>query len=107
MRTLFVYGLLRPGFSLHHVVEPFVERTVEGKTRGRLYDAGVPAGRFDEDGDIAGVVLWLDEQRLDEALRILDELEDEGVEYRRMTVTVETPDGPLEAFAYEYLPEIV
>lgn len=102
-----MYGLLRPGFSLHHLVEPFVERATEGRTRGRLYDPGVPAGRFDEDGEITGVVLWLEEQRLEEALRVLDEVEDEGVEYRRMTVTVQTSDGPIEAFAYEYLRKIV
>lgn len=107
MRTLFVYGLLRPGFSLHHVVEPFVERSMQGRTRGRVYDQGVPAGRFDVHGEVNGVVLWLDEQRLDEALRVLDELEDEGVEYRRITVTVETADGPIESFVYEYLLEIV
>ncbi|MGH2758799.1 MAG: gamma-glutamylcyclotransferase family protein [Actinomycetota bacterium] len=103
MRTIFVYGLLKPGLSLHHVVAPFVERSTDGRTRGRLYDAGVPAARFDEDGDIAGVVVWIDDGRLAEALRVLDELEDEGEEYRRVVVDIETADGPVRAFAYEYL----
>jgi gamma-glutamylcyclotransferase (GGCT)/AIG2-like uncharacterized protein YtfP len=103
IRTIFVYGLLKPGFSLHHVVDPFVVRSATGRTRGRLYDAGVPAARFDADGDIAGVVFWLDDGRLDEALRILDDLEDEGDEYRRVVVDVETSDGVVQAFAYEYL----
>ena len=103
MRAIFVYGLLKPGFSLHHLVAPFVVRSSDGSTHGRLYDAGVPAARFDHDGDIAGVVFWLDGGRLDEALRILDDLEDEGEEYRRVVVDVETGDGVVQAFAYEYL----
>lgn len=47
MNTVFVYGLLKPGFSLHHVAEPFVAASMPGRTRGRLYDADVPAARFD------------------------------------------------------------
>ena len=103
MRTIFAYGLLKPGFSLHHVVEPFVELATDGRTRGRLYDAGVPAARFDEEGEITGVVYWLAERKLEEALRVLDELEDEGEDYRRIVVDVDTSDGPVRAFAYEYL----
>ncbi len=113
MRTIFVYGLLKPGLGLHHVVSPFVEKSVEGRVRGRLYDAGgfgglprcegLPAARFDEEGTIEGFVFWLDEQRLDDALRVLDELEDEGDVYRRIVIDVETPEGVERAFAYEYL----
>jgi gamma-glutamylcyclotransferase (GGCT)/AIG2-like uncharacterized protein YtfP len=68
-----------------------------------LYDAGVPAARFDEDGEIEGFVLWLDEDRATEALRELDELEDEGTEYRRIRIEVTTDGGTTEAFAYEYI----
>jgi gamma-glutamylcyclotransferase (GGCT)/AIG2-like uncharacterized protein YtfP len=103
MRTIFVYGLLKPGLSLHHVVEPFVVKSASGRTRGRLYDADVPAARFDENGSIEGFVFWLDERRLEEAVRVLDELEDEGDVYRRIVIDVETTDGPTPAFAYEYL----
>ncbi len=103
MNTLFVYGLLKPGLRLHHVVEPYVTRSAPATACGRLYDAGVPAARFDEDGDIEGFVFWLDDARLDDALRVLDDLEDEGSEYTRRTVVVRTSDGDLEAFAYEYL----
>jgi gamma-glutamylcyclotransferase (GGCT)/AIG2-like uncharacterized protein YtfP len=101
VNAVFVYGLLKPGYSLHHHVSPFVVRSAPGRVRGRLYDAGVPAARFDEDGEIAGVVLWLD--RTEEALARLDELEDEGEVYRRVTVEVSTDEGPVEAHAYEYL----
>jgi gamma-glutamylcyclotransferase (GGCT)/AIG2-like uncharacterized protein YtfP len=103
VNRVFVYGLLKPGQRLHHVAAPFVMRTEEGRVRGRLYDAGVPAARFDEEGDIEGFVFWLDDARLDEALRVLDDLEDEGTEYRRTTVAVRTGDRTVSAYAYEYL----
>ncbi len=103
MNRMFVYGLLKPGLRLHHVAEPYVERAVVGRTRGRLYDAGVPAARFDEDGEVEGFVFYIDESRLDEALLVLDDLEDEGTEYRRITITVSTDEGDVEAHAYEYL----
>jgi gamma-glutamylcyclotransferase (GGCT)/AIG2-like uncharacterized protein YtfP len=106
MNTIFVYGLLKPGLRLHHVAEPFVVRSVPATARGRLYDAGVPAARFDEDGEIEGCVFWLDEPRLDEALRVLDDLEDEGTEYERRVIEVRTDEGPVTAFAYHYLPSL-
>ncbi len=103
MNTVFVYGLLKPGQRLHHVAEPYVQRATPARTTGRLYDAGVPAARFDEDGEIEGYVFWVDPARLDEALRVLDSLEDEGVEYRRVTIRATTADGTVAAHAYEYL----
>ena len=106
MNTIFVYGLLKPGFSLHHLVAPYVQRSLPGSTRGRLYDAGVPAARFDEDGDIEGFVFWLDEPRLEEALEMLDDIEDEGDMYERGTVEVATADGPVAAHAYHYLRDL-
>lgn len=103
MNAVFVYGLLKPGQRLHHVAEPFVVESSPATARGRLYDAGVPAARFDEDGEIEGFVFRLDTARLDEALGILDDLEDEGRDYRRVTIEVRTKSGPLTTFAYEYL----
>jgi len=103
VNAIFVYGLLKPGQRLHHVAEPFVERSAPGRVAGRLYDAGVPAARFDEDGRIEGFVFWLDPSRRDEALRALDVLEDEGVDYRRVVVDVHIAGGRVPAFAYEYL----
>lgn len=100
---MFVYGLLKPGFRLHHIAKPFVTEAKPARVKGRLYDAGYPAARFDEDGEIEGYVFLLDEAQLDEALRVLDELEDEGGEYRRIVVTASTQDGSVEAWAYEYL----
>ena len=103
MNAVFVYGLLKPGFSLHHVVAPYVVRALPGRVRGRLYDADVPAARFDGGAAIEGVVFWLDDERVTEALDVLDELEDEGEVYRRVVVDVHTDTQPVKAFAYEYI----
>lgn len=101
--TLFVYGLFKPGFELHHVVAPFVVRAEAARARGRLYDAGYPAARFDEDGTVEGFVLWLDPARVEEALAVCDDAEDEGEMYRRTTVDALTVDDAVQSFAYEYL----
>lgn len=82
---------------------PFVERTATAVATGRLYDAGIPAARFDEEGEIEGVVLWLDPSRLDRALVVLDDVEDEGEVYSRIVVDVRTSAGGVPAFAYHYL----
>lgn len=103
--ALFVYGLLKPGFGLHGVVAPFVVTHVPATTRGRLYDAGVPAARFDEDGVVEGVVLWLDGTRYEEALAVADDVEDEGEVYCRVEVGVHTADGRVVAQAYEWIGE--
>jgi gamma-glutamylcyclotransferase (GGCT)/AIG2-like uncharacterized protein YtfP len=103
VNTIFVYGLLKPGLSLHHLIEPYVTRSLEGTARGRLYAAEYPAARFEDDGEIDGVVMWLDEARIDEALGLLDEAEDEGVVYERRTIAVATPEGTVRAHAYHWL----
>lgn len=97
--TAFVYGLLKPGYRLHHVVASFVTDAHPASHRGRLYDAGVPAARFDADGTVEGYLLALDPVRIDQAVRILDDLEDEGERYRRVVLTIEGQ----EAFAYEWM----
>ena len=73
---------------------------------GRLYDAGVPAARFDEDGTIEGFVFSLDPSRMDEALKVLDELEDEGKVYRRQEIEVRTAEGEQRVYTYHYLPSV-
>ena len=103
MNAIFVYGLLKPGFSLYGVSEPFVVASMPATASGRLYDAGVPAARFDEDGTIEGFVFSLDPHRVDEALKVLDELEDEGQVYRRQEIDVRTAEGEQRVYAYHYL----
>ena len=101
MNAVFVYGLLKPGQRLHHVIAPFARSLALGTVPGRLFDAGVPAARFGDGGRIEGFVIELD--RADEALRVLDELEDEGTQYRRVRVRASTSDGEVEVYAYEYM----
>ena len=72
-------------------------------TRGRLYDAGVPAARFDEDGEIEGFVFWLDPARLDQVIEILDDVEDEGEVYSRITIEVTCEGTTVAAQAYHFL----
>jgi gamma-glutamylcyclotransferase (GGCT)/AIG2-like uncharacterized protein YtfP len=103
VNAIFVYGLLKPGFSLYGVAEPFVISSAPAKTVGRLFDAGVPAARFDEEGTIEGFVFWLDPDRMDEALRVLDELEDEGEVYRRQEIDAHTNGEHVRVFGYHYL----
>jgi gamma-glutamylcyclotransferase (GGCT)/AIG2-like uncharacterized protein YtfP len=106
VNSIFVYGLLKPGFSLYGVAEPFVVASTPATATGRLYDAGVPAARFDEVGTIEGFVFSLDPDRMDEALKVLDELEDEGQVYRRQEIDVSTAEGQRRAYAYHYLPAV-
>ena len=106
MNAIFVYGLLKPGFSLYGVAEPFVVSSTPATASGRIYDAGVPAARFDEDGTIEGFVFWLDPERMEEALQVLDELEDEGEVYVRQEIQVRTSAGEQRVFAYHYLPSV-
>ena len=100
--AVFVYGLLKPGFRLHHEVAGYVLRAEPATVRGRLYDVGVPAVRFDETGEVDGYVLHLDPSRTAEALNRLDAVEDEGKLYTRVLVGADTPGGRVVAWAYEY-----
>jgi gamma-glutamylcyclotransferase (GGCT)/AIG2-like uncharacterized protein YtfP len=74
---LFVYGTLRPGQQRWPFLEPFV--TDEGHYEsvvGTLYDTGhgYPAAKFDRSGTIFGRVYPLNLDRLDEGLKLLDEV---------------------------------
>jgi gamma-glutamylcyclotransferase (GGCT)/AIG2-like uncharacterized protein YtfP len=72
---------------------------------GALYDTGhgYPAARFDRPGTIHGRVFTFHTDRLDEALRLLDEVEGAVQDlFRRVAIT--TAAG-LEAWAYEYCGE--
>jgi gamma-glutamylcyclotransferase (GGCT)/AIG2-like uncharacterized protein YtfP len=100
---LFVYGTLRPGQPRWPFLAPFV--TDEGhddSADGALYDTGndYPAARFDRDGMIHGRLYPLHLDRLDEALRLLDEVEGAVVDlFHRVSIT--TASGT-KAWAYEY-----
>ena len=99
---LFVYGTLMPGEPLWPALAPFAVAWDEASANGRIYDTGhgYPAVRFDLAGDVVpGVLVTVDPQRLAAAIRVLDEIEEEGSLYRR--VEVSTSGGP--AWAYEWL----
>ncbi|MGZ4806335.1 MAG: gamma-glutamylcyclotransferase family protein [Ilumatobacteraceae bacterium] len=109
---LFVYGTLRPGQQRWQHLAPFVvDEGHDDSVIGVLYNTGngYPAARFTGDGSIHGRVYVLNRDRLDECLRLLDEVEGAVLDlFGRVAVT--TSRG-LEAWAYEYhgneeLPEI-
>ena len=103
---LFVYGTLRPGQQRWPFLEPFV--TDEGHDEsvvGTLYDTGhgYPAAKFDRSGTIFGRVYPLKLDRLDEGLKLLDEVEGAVIDlFRRVAITTSTG---IEAWAYEYCGE--
>ena len=103
---LFVYGTLRPGQQRWPFLEPLV--TGEGHDEsvvGTLYDTGhgYPAAKFDRPGTIFGRVYPLNIDRLDEGLKLLDEVEGAVIDlFRRVAITTSTG---LEAWAYEYCGE--
>lgn len=110
---LFVYGTLRPGQQRWPHLAPFVvDDGRDDSATGALYDTGhgYPAARFDHDRVIHGRVYELREERLDEALELLDEVEGAVIDlFGRVAIT--TSSGVV-AWAYEYhgdlqLPEIV
>jgi len=100
---LFVYGTLRPGDVRWPLLAKFVaDEGVEDTALGRVFDTGLdyPAAVFDGEGTIRGRTYALRDDRLDEALAVLDEEEDTvaGL-YRRVRIT--TGLGTV-AWAYAY-----
>jgi len=103
-RRLATYGSLAPGRPNHHQLAALDGRWLEGQVRGRLVDAGwgaalgYPALVLDPDGvDVPVHVFESDD--LPQHWARLDE--HEGSDYRRVVVTVRTPEGELEASIYE------
>ena len=107
MEAVFVYGTLKRGERNHPLVRPYLHRVLPGFVEGfRLYHLPqgphrpyAYPGMAPGEGRVVGEALFL----AHETLPLLDELEDEGEEYRRVRVRVETGEGPLEAWAYLYL----
>lgn len=100
---LFVYGTLRPGDVRWSLLARYVaDDGVDDTARGQVFDTGLdyPAAIFGDGGTIRGRTYRLRDDRLDEALVVLDEEEDTvaGL-YRRVEITtgLGTP-----AWAYAY-----
>jgi gamma-glutamylcyclotransferase (GGCT)/AIG2-like uncharacterized protein YtfP len=101
--ALFVYGTLRRGDVRWSFLEPFVlDDGVDDTVGGTLFDTGLgyPAAVFDGSGTIVGTTYRLAIDRIDEALRVLDDEEDTVLGlYRRVDVL--TGRG-VRAWAYAY-----
>ena len=102
LTRLFVYGTLMPGEPLWPVLEPYAVTWAHATAPGELWDTGrgFPGVRFDPAAaGVPGVVVAIAPERMDGALAVLDQVEDEGRLYRR--VVVDTSAGA--AYAYEWL----
>jgi len=100
---LFVYGTLLPGEVRWHHLEPFVaDAGVADSAAGDLFDTGCgyPAARFGGDRTIHGHTFPLRSSLIDEALRVLDEVEG-AVAGLYVRTRVATGRG-LVVWSYEY-----
>ncbi len=100
---LFVYGTLRPGDVRWPVLQRYVvDDGVDDSTDGQVFDTGCdyPAAIFGEGGRIRGRTYRLNTDLLDEALAVLDEVEDTvaGL-YHRVRITT---GAGVDAWAYAY-----
>jgi gamma-glutamylcyclotransferase (GGCT)/AIG2-like uncharacterized protein YtfP len=92
---LFVYGTLQPGRLRWPLLEPFAVGSTPACVPGVLYDSGHgwPVAVFDGDptGDVPGVLVDLDPDRLERALDLLDRIEGvvTGVLRRVLVTTTE------------------
>ncbi len=100
---LFVYGTLKKGERAHIFLKnaQFLGRAcVSGF---ELYDLGEYPGAKRGKGVVKGEVYLVEE----DLLKLLDEYEEEGIEYKRILVEAEMEDGrKVRAWFYEYLGEV-
>ena len=105
---VFVYGTLRRGFINNDATLAFrggATFLTTGTLAGGLYSVGwYPALIEGEEGRVTGEVWELTTPGLMHVLDDYEGLFDDGPpEYERALRRIETPDGPLEAWAYLYL----
>lgn len=100
---LATYGSLRPGECNHHELAGLSGAWHPGCVNGRLTekgwgaDLGYPAIVLDRDGPEVPVMLFVSPDLPAHWAR-LDDFEGDG--YRRVAVTVQTREGPVEAWIY-------
>jgi gamma-glutamylcyclotransferase (GGCT)/AIG2-like uncharacterized protein YtfP len=100
--AVFVYGTLKPGGFYYPRIANWVVYTTDAMVRGELFDTGLgyPAAVFGEADVVHGTMLHFAESTIDRVLQIMDEIESEGEEYRRVRVLA--VDGT-EAISYEWI----
>ena len=105
--AFFVYGTLKRGQSNYPLIAPYVRAVEPAATCGLLFDHGPFPALVAGEGDVLGELVTIDPAGLDEALAIVDRLEDfrpddpAGSMYLRRVVAVETHGG-VRARAYCY-----
>jgi gamma-glutamylcyclotransferase (GGCT)/AIG2-like uncharacterized protein YtfP len=99
--AVFAYGTLMPGAANWRHLEPFAVSTVPASADGQLFDtgSGFAAAQFGGAEPIPGALIQIAPERIDEALAVLDRLEDLGNQFRRIVV----PTSSGSAYAYETL----
>ncbi len=111
IETVFVYGTLRPPLAgtapedsrFFPRIEPFIQRQAPAQLlNARLFDLGTYPAACPGQGTITGDLLTVEP----EALEMMDRLEGHPVFYRRDRVSVQTKDGPVEAWIYWAPPEL-
>lgn len=107
---LFVYGTLMPGRLRWPILEPFAAGRRAANARGLIFDSGRgwpvavlagPAMGTEAELDVVpGYVVDLDARRIDEALVILDDVEDTATDTLRRVVVTTTAGE--DAWAYHF-----
>ncbi len=99
---VFVYGTLKRGFRLHFYLESgkfLGEGFIEGY---EMYIVDWYPAVIKGKGKVFGEIYEVD----DKTLKLLDEIEDEGLLYKRVKEKVYTGKGIVEAFIYVYLKDV-
>ena len=100
INKIFVYGTLKEGFRLHHLIKPFIVEKEKAYIKGSLYDTlyGYPVV-FESEDKVYGEVYTV--KNTEKLLKILDEVEGvrEGA-YIRKVVTAYASSGIKKAYAY-------
>jgi len=104
-RPLFVFGTLRRGECNHHLLAGRYDRHLPAVLHGFTRSEPLMIVRAPRDR-VEGELYFLSPAQADQTLRDCDDLEGipegslAGPEYRRIEVTVETPEGSFAAWAY-------